>query len=193
MLESHGMAFYTDDEPPAVNGVFEVKPAMLQYSNNPEGGQAGDVLEGAFVFSFKSMVGGTPRARLEMYSYSDEYGPGPADEYVCYLGGSGNQFTISNIFTETEDNPLGTYTYTHITIVSGEVEGNTIKNLQYAQVFLDENGKVEDVYISTDSDGVSTPIAWEPGKGWDEQGDDDNWDARKRRAFATKRSLRLKR
>ena len=193
MLESHGMALYTDDEPPAVNGVFEVKPAMLQYSSNPEGGQAGDVFEGSFVFNIESMLGEKPRARLGIYQQSDEYGPMPADEYVCYLGGSDNQFTISNIFTETDDNPLGIYTYTHITIVSGEVEGNTIKNLQYAQVFLDENGKVEDVYISTDSDGVSTPTAWEPGKGWDEQGDDDNWDARKRRAFATKRFLRLKR
>ena len=190
MLESHGMALYTDDEPPAVNGVFEVKPAMLQYSSNPEGGQAGDVFEGSFVFSIESMVGGTPRARLGIYQSSDEYGPMPADEYVCYLGGSGNQFTISNIFTETDDNPLGTYTYTHITIVSGEVEGNTIKNLQYAQVFLDDNGKVEDVYISTDSDGVSTPTTWAPGKGWDEEEDDDGWDARRRSAFSSKRLLR---
>ena len=165
-LANHGMQLHIEATPPAINGVFEMHPAILLYTNKPEAGQAGDIFEGSYIFKIATQNEGEPRAKLGIYQEAGEY-TAPADEYVCYLGGSGNKFTISNIKTLTNDDPLGTYTITYVTVVSGEVDGNNIKNLQYGVVYLNEDGTIDEVYLSEDQDGVSGPASWNPGEPWD--------------------------
>ena len=67
---------------------------------------------------------------------------------------------------------------TYVTMVSGEIDGNQVKNLHYAYVDLDEKGKIEDLAIVKDGDGVSTTTAWDPGIE-EEDDDDEEWDARR--------------
>ena len=58
---------------------------------------------------------------------------------------------------------------TYVTMISGEIDGNQIKNLHYAYVDLGENGdEIVAVAIMKDGDGVSTTTKWDPGVEEDE-------------------------
>ena len=164
-LENHGMQIYTGSTPPAVSGVFEFKPMQLLYSSDPE--NYAEAAAYSMVFKIESATDGTPRAKLYYYNYSDADGAFPPDTLTCYLGGSGKNFTISNITEVTDDNPRGVYTYTMTNVLSGEVDGNNVNNLQLATIFVDDEGRT--VNIGIDGDGVSTPTTWAPGAPWDER------------------------
>lgn len=178
-LRNHGMPLYLGEEPPSVSGVFEIHPLELVYAVNPGDSEEGELEGATYVFSITSLSGSSNKARLLTYEIFPKWSyKSPASEFFCYYGGEGKQFTLSNITTYTDDNPLSAFTMTYVTMVSGEIDGNQIKNLHYAYVDLDEKGKIEDLAIVKDGDGVSTTTAWDPGIE-EEDDDDEEWDARR--------------
>lgn len=177
-LRNHGMPLYLGTEPPSVNGVFEMNPLELVYSvdyENSQDAEAGEVDDATHVFNITSLTGANPKAKLLSYYIYPKYEyKSPASEFFCYYGGDGKHFTLSNIMTIKNDNPLGLYTRTYVTMISGEIDGNQIKNLHYAYVDLGENGnEIVAVAIMKDGDGVSGTTKWDPGI---EEDDDDDWD-----------------
>ena len=163
-LRNHGMPLYLDTEPPQVNGVFAMNPLALVYAIDPEVAGVGEVEDATYVFNITSLAGINPKAKLLTYSIFPEYNyNSPASEFFCYYGGSGKQFTLSNITTYKDDNPLGEFTATYVTIISGEIDGNQVKDLHYAYVGLDDNGGIKELAIIRDGDGVSPTIKWDPG------------------------------
>ncbi|MBO4718551.1 MAG: BACON domain-containing protein [Prevotella sp.] len=172
-LRNHGMPLYLGTEPPSVNGVFEMTPLELVYSvdyENSEDAEEGEVENATHVFNITSLTGANPKAKLLSYSIYPKYNyKSPASEFFCYYGGDGKHFTLSNITTYKDDNPLGLFTMTYVTMISGEIDGNQIKNLHYAYVDLGENGdEIVAVAIMKDGDGVSTTTKWDPGVEEDE-------------------------
>ena len=164
LLRNQGMPVYTEGTPAAIDGVFEFSPYQLAYSSNPDeaeemGSEAADMKA---VVSIQSLTGGTPKAVMRSYSYNSEY-RAPAEEYLCSLTGNGKQFTLSNSTTYIEDNALGFWKMTTVTVVSGELEDGNIVNLHWATFELNEADEVEYYYIIKDGDNVSTPTVWQPG------------------------------
>lgn len=179
-LRSHGMPLYLDTNPPQVNGVFAVNPLQLVYAIDPGDAGESEYADATYVFNITSLTGESPKAKLLTYEIFPKYNyTSPAEEFFCYYGGSGNQFTLSNITTFKDDNPLGTFTMTYATIVSGEMEDGKVKNLYYAYVELDDKGGIEDLAIIKDGDGISPTTTWAPGVAEDDDEWDD-WDVRKR-------------
>ena len=177
-LRNHGMPLYLGTEPPLVSGVFKVHPLELVYGVDYENSEESEdeTEDATYVFNITSLTGASPKAKLQTYEIFPKYNyKSPASEFFCYYGGEGNHFTLSNITTYKDDNPLGEFSVTYATIVSGEIDGNQVKNLHYAYVDLGENGdKIGAMAIVKDGDGVSTTTKWDPGI--EEDDDDDDWD-----------------
>jgi hypothetical protein len=184
-LQEAGMPLYLGTNPPNINGTYEMKPAITAYANYEDN----ESFEGSVVVRIASMIASEPRAKVDWYTILPEYGAMGATERICYLGGDGKRFTTSNIYTYTIEDSSGTNVYTTITVCSGEIDGDNIKNLYFADVELSETGEIEHIVIVKDEDGISTPTSWEPGEDpWEDEdwGDDDDWEVRKRAARANR-------
>lgn len=179
-LEEAGMPLYLGTEPPEVNGTFKMTPLTLVYSNDPQQ-PAGETVNSYFVLKIASLIGDNPKASVQEYAGDDQLGPGPSTRYVSYLGGDGKHFTTSCIMTETWDTSIGVISDTSIILVSGEVDGDNIRDMYLTSIVLNEEGKIEYMYVGKDTDGLSTPCEWAPGADIDfDFNDDDTSFARKR-------------
>ena len=120
---------------------------------------------------------------MQEYAGDDQFGPGPSTRYVSYLGGDGKHFTTSCIMTETWDTSIGVYSDTYIILVSGEVDGDNIRDMYLTTIVLNEEGRIEYIYVGKDTDGLSTPCEWTPGADIDFDFDDDD------KSFARKKII----
>ena len=131
---------------------------MAHESNNESGGSAAHI--DRLVFNFSTITGRTDRASMSYYSHLIEQNINTAaDDYLCYFGGYSDFFTLSNI--QVID--YGFIKFSMVTVITGEIDNGSIKNLHFAHVDLDEDGKIENISIGTDSDGLSPTTEWNPG------------------------------
>lgn len=160
-LENAGMPLYLGSTPPELNGIYKMEPLKTVYEYHKDGNSGGDddVRASNLVLRLNTMSGASGKANMSYYAqYGDQ--KTPADDMYCYLGGSGNSFTLSNITV------MKAYdmTFTVIHVVSGELgEDNTLKNLRFAYLSLDDDGSIEEISIGADGDEVCEPTTWEPG------------------------------
>lgn len=158
-LASAGMPLYLGSNPPKLNGTYKMEPLTTVYETDGESGSVTGVDN--LVFRLTSLSGSDNRANMSYYSHMTSSNKNTtAADYLCYLGGYDNCFTLSNITTYD----LEFYKFSYVTMVSGEIEEGKVKNLHFASVELDEDGTVISISIGTDGDGISIPTTWEPGQ-----------------------------
>ncbi|MBR6827818.1 MAG: BACON domain-containing protein [Prevotella sp.] len=158
-LRAHGMPIYLGNEPPRLNGTYIMEPLHTIYeSNNESGGSAAHI--DRLVFYFSTISGRTDRASMSYYSHLIEQNINTAaDDYLCYFGGYSDFFTLSNI--QVID--YGYIKFSMVTVITGEIDNGSIKNLHFAHVDLDEDGNIENISIGIDGDGLSLATEWNPG------------------------------
>ena len=176
-LRAGGMPLYLGENPPKINTVVKIQPLQLVYSIGDEDAIGEEHTDGYYVFSISSLTGSddsSHKARLRTYTYVQSYDwKSPAEPWLCYLGGDDNHFTLSNITTQKDSNPLGDFELTSIMVVSGEIRNGSVVDLYYANIFLNDEGGIDELAIVKDGDGLSEPTAWEPGEDidWDVDGE----------------------
>lgn len=162
-LAQGGMPLYLGDNPPKLNGVYKMEPLQTIYEYGIEGGGNGEYASKSLVFRLISATssGDSNKALMSYYNNMANGNSTPAEDYNCYLGGDGNSFTLSNIMTESIE---GLFSFTIVTMLSGTLEGNQVRDLHFASVIIDENGEIEELSIGTDGDGLSPTTEWKPGE-----------------------------
>lgn len=157
-LANAGMPLYLGDTPPKLNGTYKMETLTTVYESDGNHDEARDI--SYLVFHLTSQSSKANRGMLSYYSHITSTNTNSApSEYICHLSGDGNCFTLSNIWII--DYGFGKYSV--VTIASGEIDGDTVKNLHLAIVELDENNVIENISIGTDGDGISPTTNWEPG------------------------------
>ena len=157
-LANAGMPLYLGDTPPKLNGTYKMETLTTVYESDGNHDEARDI--SYLVFHLTSQSSKANRGMLSYYSHITSTNTNSApSEYICHLSGDGNSFTLSNIWII--DYGFGKYSV--VTIASGEIDGDTVKNLHLAIVELDENNVIENISIGTDGDGISPTTNWEPG------------------------------
>lgn len=160
-LMNAGMPLYLGSNPPVLDGVYKMEPLKTVYEYYKNGNSTGDanIIGTNLVLRLNTMSGAIGKANVSYYiQYGDQ--KTPAYDMYCYLGGSGNSFTLSNVtVTKVYD-----FTLTTIHVVSGELgEDNQLKNLRFALISLDEDGSIAEISIGADSNEVCEPTTWDPG------------------------------
>jgi hypothetical protein len=158
-LQGAGMPLYLGSTPPKLNGVYEMEPLRTIYQTGGDTG--GDDYVKSLVLSMTSNTNSPDKALMKYYSHLTTGQNSSASTHYCYLGGYGDSFTLSNIYTVDYE---GLFSWTVVTVVSGAIEGNSVRDLHFAIVELDDDGGIESMSIGTDGDGLSTPTTWEPGE-----------------------------
>ena len=161
-LINAGMPLYLGSNPPELNGVYKMEPlkTVYEYYKDDNSGVSGLQTSNNLVFRINTMSGATGKGNM---SYYVEYNNGqktPAADLYCYLGGSDNGFTLSNVIVYKYYG----YTWTTIHVISGELdEDNNVKNVRFGFIELDEDGSISQLEIGADGDDVCEPTIWEPG------------------------------
>ena len=157
-LEEIGMPIHRGTSAPSIMGVYEASPIKLIAASDfdEDNLPAGDL---GLVFMFSASGDG--------YVYFNYYvlqnGVAGAPVYKdagrkAYVAGSDNLFTMSWIMEFTNN---GKKSQAGI-LVSGEKDGNTIKNLHYAAVDVEGTRTLDSYTIYKDADGVSPRTEWNP-------------------------------
>lgn len=166
-LQAAGMPIYLGINPPALNGAYSMKSLQLvawQSSDSDVEIEQEDVdPEAVFKFSNKSGF----NINVDMYDIDSQEGPESSwsddlnrSDFDAYIIGSDNQFTVAFII---KVNYFGEWEYTGF-LVSGEIDGNSIKNMYYCQALLDTDYNLLGYLIVKDADGNSPATTWAPGK-----------------------------
>lgn len=175
-LQSAGMPLYLGSTPPRLNGTYRLEPLKTVY--DPDGDMSTDDFMRALVFNLTSNSSSPDKAKMSYYSELTNGKASSAADYYCYFSGEGDSFTLSNITTQSYE---GLFSWTTVTVVSGTVEGNQIRNLHYGFVELNDDGGIDYISIGTDGDGLSTMTDWAPGS-------DEDLFARRRTARARRQT-----
>lgn len=158
-LQGAGMPLYLGSAPPKLNSVYEMEPLRTIYQTGGDTG--GDDYVKSLVLSMTSNSSSPNKALMKYYSHLTTGQNSSAADHYCYLSGDGNSFTLSNIRTVDYE---GLFSFTVVTVVSGTIESNSVRNLHFAIVELDDDGSIESMSIGTDGDGISPTTTWEPGE-----------------------------
>lgn len=152
-LQKH-MTIYDGENPPNVEGVFLVAPAVLHYDSfNAEGV---DSFSNSYIeFYAQDIANRTLKTK--------EQGGNDAQGTGSYIIGEGNDFTV--FLNNSGKN--GSATFKTATIISGTMTSKGIKNLYYGFLMLekanDPNGNIMDpgrYRIIKDKDGLSEYSKW---------------------------------
>ena len=154
-LQKH-MAIYDGVNPPNVEGVYLIAPALLHYDSY--NAQGVDSFSNTYIeFYAQDMANKTLRTR--------EQGGNDAQGTGSFISGEGNDFTV---FLNNTGNDKG-ISFKTATVISGTVTSKGIKNLYYGFLMLekgdDPEGRVMDpgrYRIIKDGDGLSEYTKW-PG------------------------------
>ena len=172
-LQQGGMPLYLGQNPPKLNGVYKMEPLKTIYEKSIDGeGSEDNGYVSSLVLLLTSNASHPANAMMSYYCELTSGTNLPADDYYCYVSGDDNQFTLSNLTTVTYE---GLFSYTIVTMISGTLDGNQVRDLYFANVIIDEDGIIESISIGTDGDGISPTTNWNPG-----EEDDYDWEAPRR-------------
>lgn len=161
-LINAGMPLYLGSNPPELNGVYKMEPlkTVYEYYKDDDTGVSGLQTSTNLVFRLNTMSGVTGKGNMSYYVQYNNGQKTPAYDLYCYLGGSDNCFTLSNVTVYKYYD----YTWTTIHVISGELdEDNKVKDLRFGFIELDEDGSISQLEIGADGDDVCEPTTWEPG------------------------------
>lgn len=161
-LVDQGMPIHYGDEPPTLNGVYELSPyvTIASYSDSERGAAS-------MVVRLISQSDGT----IKFNSYST-YADGNKDGVISistdsgkkeydvtgYMMGSDGKFSIAIPIAQLKANanwPAGTFGM----VISGEKDGDTIRNLYISETHFSSTSLYG---IVKDGDGVSNHTVWNP-------------------------------
>ena len=166
-LQAAGMPIYLGINPPALNGAYSMKSLQLVawQSSYPDDVIEQEDVDPEAVFKFSNKSGFN--INVDMYDIDSQEGPESSwsddlnrSDFDAYIVGSGNQFTVAFILKVKY---AGESEYTGF-LVSGEIDGNSIKNMYYCQALLDTDYNLLGYLIVKDADGNSPATTWAPGK-----------------------------
>lgn len=161
-LINAGMPLYLGSNPPELNGVYKMEPlkTVYEYYKDDDTGVSGLQTSTNLVFRLNTMSGVTGKGNMSYYVQYNNGQKTPAADLYCYLGGSDNCFTLSNVTVYKYYD----YTWTTIHVISGELDDdNKVKDLRFGFIELDEDGSISQLEIGADGDDVCEPTTWEPG------------------------------
>ena len=148
-LKAGGMPFYEGNNPPIVEGTFELSPLVFVNITN-------DREQPAWYLQFANQNGGLI-AYNQCQVDKDANGKIKGSVYLGEEGlpaaiiGDGNKFTVCCPFTTNKGTIRQAY------IVSGELGNGAINNLYRGYVFYDLS---DEVIVTKDGDGVSPQTTW---------------------------------
>lgn len=158
-LKEAGMKVYTGDTPPNIEGVFELNPYRFDFANyteDPVPPAIGSIYSYTIKVQFSDQkADGNLNVLFNTSFYNTLTDP--------FITGEGNNFTVC--FNHSSDSHGANFRSNYEYVISGTVEGNKIKNLQFANVGLsttqNEQGKTVrgQITIDSDADGVSEKLA----------------------------------
>lgn len=151
-LKQLGMVINTGSTPPAIDGAFEITPleavGQKGYDSYVESGRLNNLVEGSQYVKYSDLSGNTIMFDNGAF-YANVFHEGP---YPVAIQGSGNKFTTS--FVRKSWNAWQMY------IFSGEVDGNTLKNVYGATVRINDDYTIQRCIIYKESDAVSDAFDW---------------------------------
>lgn len=172
-LQQGGMPLYLGQNPPKLNGVYKMEPLKTIYEKSIDGeGSEDNGYVSSLVLLLTSNASHPANAMMSYYCELTSGTNLPADDFYCYVSGDDNQFTLSNLTTVTYE---GLFSYTIVTMISGTLDDNQVRDFYFANVIIDEDGIIESISIGTDGDGISPTTNWNPG-----EEDDYDWEAPRR-------------
>ncbi len=158
-LKTAGMKVYTGSTPPNVEGVFELNPYRFDFANytsDPVPPAKGSV----YGYTLKMQFSGQkPDGSINVLFNTSFYNT-LKDPFIM---GEGNNFTIC--FNHSSDSHGANFRSNYEYVISGTVDGNSIRNLQFANVGLStsENSQGKTVKgqitINSDADAISEKLA----------------------------------
>ena len=190
LLSDNGMNLYYGDNPPIVDGVYAMQPIVEigLYGGDDAGDDDDDEDEEVltkYVFNFHDQNGGEilfggcgyyldPETGTEYVEIDDD-----DEEFVSLaIMGHDNKFTAGAAWHHEDDPDIFFDFWSGLGyIVSGEMDSNGIKNMQFGIIFFveDDDGEQTMFAITGDGDGISYPHEW-PGNGsWIQKTDPDKF------------------
>jgi len=159
-MDNLDMPIYKGQDPPVINGNFLAKPIILLNTNVDNDYAIGTTFADYF-FRFSNQK--TSQLEVDFaYKSGGEEGTGLG----AFMSGSGSEFSV---FIKGQSSRGGS-TVDMLTVVSGEVKGNAIKNFHMANFMLDDHGDPGNAFMGNntgrvfhDSDGESPSTIWLPG------------------------------
>lgn len=158
-LKAGGMKLYTGNTPPEIEGIFEIKPYRFDFANytaDPVPPAKGFVYGYTLRVQFSGQkADGSINVLFNTSFYNTLQDP--------FITGEGNNFSVC--FNHSSDSHGANFRSNYEYVISGTLDGNTIKNLQFANVGLSttENSQGKTVKgqitINSDADGVSEKVA----------------------------------
>ena len=135
-FEGRGLVINRGNKPPKVEGIFRAEPLeLLSPYSAQDGYKKGRVIED-YLFKIFDQV--NDEAKLD---YKNEYNTDNATGQGTFISGSGSKFTLFSQSTGTSNS----INYKMVSIMSGEVAGTGIKDMQFAVVLTEKDG--DDVNI----------------------------------------------
>lgn len=128
-LEAKGLTVNRGNKPPNAEGIFEVSPFELLAPFGAED----PWLKGRRINPYRYKIYDQTKGKVTIdfkQLSSNDHGNGMGS----YISGNGNKFSI---FTELKGE-TNNISYTHVTIISGEITDTGIKDFQYGFVMTDK-------------------------------------------------------
>lgn len=129
-LEANGMNLNPGTNPPSIAGIYVASPYTLLSPYGPEDGYKKGRVIPDYRYKFYEQKG--DEVKVDYKNVGTDSGSGIG----AFLSGSGKKFSL---FAELSGTAAG-IPYKHLTVISGEMAGNGIKNFQYAFVLKEKTG-----------------------------------------------------
>jgi hypothetical protein len=165
-LQAAGMPIHIGINPPELSGAYSMKSLQLVawQSQYPDDVIEQEDMDPEVVFKFGNRSG--YNINVDMYEIDSD---GPQTNWGsdfdnngidAYIVGTGNKFTVAFLIKLRWS---GEWEYTGF-LISGEISGNSIKDMYYCEAELDKNYNLLGYIIVKDADGASPSTTWAPGK-----------------------------
>lgn len=137
-LEAKGLKINRGNKPPIVEGIFEVSPFELSVPYGPEDSfQKGQIIN-SYRYKFYDQKNEEIIIDYKQFGTNDQ-----GNGMGSFISGNGKKFSI---FTELKGN-TGNVSYTHVTIISGEITEDGIKDFQYGFIMADKKDDDRNNYM----------------------------------------------
>lgn len=137
-LEEKGMTIHRGNRPPNAEGVFLASPFELLSPYGPEDAEPGYIISD-YWFKIYDQVGDQAKIDYKGGSSSDE-GIGEGS----FISGSGNKFTL---FSEFVGNFGGEMPYSIVSVITGEISEDGIKDFQFGLVLTHKERDKQNIFL----------------------------------------------
>lgn len=173
LLRDFGMNFYSGDEPPIIEGVYAIDPVSFLANYGWDEYEDDDEIMTNIIINFQDQAGGTALFGVGA-TYMDkesgyEYFDTDDELAQVSISGYGNKFTAAFCFMLDEPSGFFDFIYGTAMVISGEMTGTGIRNIQFAYVIYlkDDNENIVSIFvIYGDGDGMSYPTEWPDVDDW---------------------------